>query len=246
MNHSREVDASIYAFGICGMVNSAAMGAVWSYFLNDSIKVNKYFFYWYALFSAFIVHTIFWGLIVVLWPLSYIGDLNTLTLIDIWTQVIKYGGVYGGYEVILILIIVGVLVNFDKGWGFNELVSWCVVGAYFVLAGGSGFISYWFQPAYNEWFLKEEKLIKAEIEAEKKSRGGNIVVAQNTSQGPVVFDNGKGNDKDTKIDTNPNTSTNNDPANEDPSTKNTTDSTVVTPQPEPEPTTVIGGNSTTA
>lgn len=113
MDNSREVDSSIYAFGIAGMVNSAAMGAVWSYFLNDAIKVNKYYFYWYAWFGAFVLHTVLWGLILVLWPLSYIGDLNTLTLIDIWMQVIKYGGVYGGYEVILGLIIVGVIVNYD-------------------------------------------------------------------------------------------------------------------------------------
>ncbi|MFO0116314.1 MAG: hypothetical protein ACK521_01370, partial [bacterium] len=139
MDHSREVDPSIYAFGITGMVNSAAAGAIWSYFLNDSIKVNKYFFYWYAWFSAFLIHTIFWGLIVVLWPLSYIGDLNTLTFIDIWMEVIKYGGVYGGYEVILILLIVGVLVNYDGGWAFSTLVSWSVVAGYLLLAGGSGF-----------------------------------------------------------------------------------------------------------
>lgn len=153
MDHSREVDPSIYAFGITGMVNSAAMGAVWSYFLNASIKANKYYFYWYAWFVAFVIHTILWGLIVVLWPLSYIGDLNVLTFIDIWMQVINYGGVYGGYEVILVLIVVGVLVNFDKGWTYDSIVSWCVTAGYFVLAGLSGFISFWFQPFYHEWFL---------------------------------------------------------------------------------------------
>jgi len=153
MDHSREVDSSIYAFGIAGMVNSAAMGAVWSYFLNDAIKVNKYYFYWYAWFGAFVLHTVLWGLILVLWPLSYIGDLNTLTLIDIWMQVINYGGVYGGYEVILGLIIVGVIVNYDKGWTYSSLISWSVTGAYFVLAGLSGFVSFWFQPFYHEWFL---------------------------------------------------------------------------------------------
>lgn len=103
-----------------------------------------------------------------------------------------FGGVYGGYEVLFVLIIIGSIWNFDGGFPYDSLIAWAVTGGYLLLAGASGFISMWYQPIFHEWYVSAVAQIKAEIEAQKvAANNGNIVVAQNTSGGPVIFDNGK-------------------------------------------------------
>lgn len=63
-----------------------------------------------------------------------------------------FGGGYGGYEVCLILLIVGILVNYDGGWSYGLGIGAAVVIAYLVEAGVSAFCSFWFYPSWLKWY----------------------------------------------------------------------------------------------
>jgi len=101
------------------------------------------------------VHEAFWGFVVFLWPLSYIGNLDMLVLLDFWLDFIKNVGVYGAYEVLLILIILGSVINIDRGWDQTLITTWLAVSGYFLLIGFSSWVSLSFQPMFHEWFLEE-------------------------------------------------------------------------------------------
>jgi hypothetical protein len=201
VDHSREVDFSIVVLGMFGLINMTAFFFVWGYFLGPTIVLNDYDFYWFAWFFGFIVHEIFWGFLTVLWPLAYIGDPTVLSIIDFWISFIMYGGVYGAYEVLFIMIVIGVLFNIDGGWEFDVLTSWIVTGGYALLATLDGVVCWFFYPQWHLWYLKEWETIQAEIEAEKAARGGTIATAQNVSNGPIIFNTGKDKVDNTNIDT---------------------------------------------
>ena len=146
MDNNRTGDDSLTVIGLTGLVNSGATAAVWYFFLGDSIKNNKYFFVWYAWFVVFVVHLILWGPITIFWPLAYIGDINLLTTIDLWFQVTIYGGAYSGYGICLILLVIGMGINYDKGWKNEVWLAWILIVAYLLEAGLSSFLSIWFYP----------------------------------------------------------------------------------------------------
>lgn len=108
---------------------------------------------WYAWFIIFLLHLVIWGPMSILWPLSYIGDIEILRLIDIWAQIGMYGGGYGGYEVCLILLIVGMGVNFDGGWKGEVGIAWAIIAGYLAEAGLSAFLTFWFYPQFSLWLI---------------------------------------------------------------------------------------------
>ena len=77
------MDPSIIAFGLTGLVNSAAVGAVIYFFLPA--KVVTFYFSWWAFMGVTIVHGLFWSVLFVLWPMVYLGDVNVLDLVDVYT-----------------------------------------------------------------------------------------------------------------------------------------------------------------
>lgn len=143
MDHNRQVDISLVALALVGLVNMVGFFFVWGYFLAPTLITNQYYFYWFAWFIAMIVHEGFWGTIVILWPLAYIGDLGILRVLDFWIMFIMYGGIYGGYEVILVLLVIGSIINIDLGWSFDSLTTWLSVAGYFLLALIDGALCWW-------------------------------------------------------------------------------------------------------
>lgn len=176
-DRNRTGDISLVVYGLTGMVNAGATGVVWSFFIADSIKTNKYYVMWYGWFIIFLVHLVLWAPIIILWPLSYIGDINVIRLFDTWIQVAMYGGTYGGYEVGLILIILGMGWNFDGGNKLSVAISWGIIIGYLAEASLSAFLSFWFYPQFSAWILVQEELEALRIEDQKKNNGGTIVVA---------------------------------------------------------------------
>ena len=201
-DRNRTGDISLVVYGLTGLVNSGATGVVWSFFIADSIKTNKYYVMWYGWFIIFLVHLILWAPITILWPLSYIGDINVIRLFDTWVQIAMYGGTYGGYQVGLILIILGMGWNFDGGWIGTVAIAWGIIIGYLAEATLTAFLSFWFYPQFSDWILVQEELEALRVEDQKKNNGGTIVVAQNTANGPIIFDNGSRTPPDgTTIDT---------------------------------------------
>ena len=174
---NRTGDISLVVYGLCGIVNSGATGLVWSLFIADSIKVNKYSVMWAGWFVIFLVHLIIWAPITILWPLSYIGDIEVIRLFDIWIQIAMYGGGYGGYEVGLILLILGMGWNFDGGWTGTVAIGWGIIIGYAAEAALTAFLSFWFYPNFSAWVLVQEELEALRVEDQKKNNGGTIVVA---------------------------------------------------------------------
>ena len=155
MDSNRKGDVSLIVYGIMGLVNVAGVIVVWFYFIGPTItvKINK--FIWYSWFVIFLLHLVIWAPMVVFWPLAYIGNITILQIINLWAQLGMYGGGYGGYEVCLILIIVGMGVNYDGGWTGTPAIAWAIIIGYAAEAALSAFLSFWFYPYFTKWYLEQ-------------------------------------------------------------------------------------------
>lgn len=132
------MDPSIVAFGLTGLVNTCAFATAGYFFLP--LKERSFYFYWWAWLLGTVVHGLFWTVLLILWPMVYMGDVDLLDFIDTYISIVSFGGAYGAYEVVFVLIVIGSIWNFDYGFPYSNLIAWAVTMGYLGLAGLSGYI----------------------------------------------------------------------------------------------------------
>jgi hypothetical protein len=180
MDSKRKGNIAVVVYGVCALVNVVLSIVVWFTSLGKFIPNKDYSWSWYAWFSAFLIHLLIWSPLLILWPLAYIGTVGILRLINIFAQIAMYGGVYGGYGVTLVLLVLGVGINIDQKWSGTVGLGWALVSVYVVVAGLSGFLSMWFYKSLFEWFQNVviEELDEDEYEIDEN--GGLIIQEQST------------------------------------------------------------------
>lgn len=177
-------------FGLVGSINMVGGFVAWIKLVKPAIPTNTYYFYWFAWFAAIVLQELAWSFVAVVWPLTPICEPFLLTVMDYWLRFITYGGVYGTYEVLLTLILISVFAP-GGGWSFDQRKTAIATIGYSLVAVIDGLASWYLYPVWHDWYENEMKIIQAKIEAQKEANGGKVVSAQNTSDGPIVFNNGQ-------------------------------------------------------
>jgi len=107
------------------------------------------------------VHIALWGMLLLLWPITFFAELGFFNYFYyLWAQIALYGGVYSCYWALLILFGLGAILDTHADSDAAQL-AWIFFGSYAVLAGVTSFLQKWYLLDL-ERFLRDNKTIDEE------------------------------------------------------------------------------------
>merc|ERR1712110_37027 len=115
---ARSGNIGLTMYGVVALINIILCPLVWFFFLgkeyacgdnNESFCLYSDDLWWYAWFSAFVVHLFLWSPVAVMWPVAYIGSLKPVMFLRVFVYM-SLAGPFGLYEGVFVVLLLAFIV----------------------------------------------------------------------------------------------------------------------------------------